>query len=188
MINRIGRFPLIVGAVFAVIAIVFAIYTVVDSTQADEGDATDQSAEQASPTPATIKHDPDEFADVNTDNIPDLPFPHEQDPLECGIPQPWGDDNQAWLYGVWEDELIRPEVFLYESHARKEILGQAEHGSEVEVLMYQANPVLDFYLVRVVEGGSGERQGWVPEPFLTFDASKLSNTPDSVDISLNSES
>lgn len=101
-------------------------------------------------------------------DVPDLPFPDNPDPSQCGIPIQWGDsDNTAWLSGVYDGELIQPTVLLYESHLRLEITGEAPHGTEVEVVLYQQNPVTDYYMVKVV-GAEQPTEGWVPAPFLSF--------------------
>jgi hypothetical protein len=100
-------------------------------------------------------------------DVPELPFPDNPDPDACGIPRPWGDDGTAWLSGVWDGELIEPQVLLYESHLRYTITGRAPHGSEVRIVLYQENPTLDYYFVEVVDDPT--QQGWVPAPFLSFD-------------------
>ncbi len=118
-----------------------------------------------SPTPevaiVTIERDPD---------VPELPFPDNPDPLQCGIPIQWGNsDNRAWLNGIYEGEMVQPEVLLYDSHLRHSVVTSAPHGAEVEIVLYQPNPVLDFYMVRIVGAeGEGLREGWVPAPFLSF--------------------
>lgn len=87
----------------------------------------------------------------------------------CGIPILWGDDNNtAYLTGAYEGSLIQPNVLLYDSHLRLGIKGQAPHGSQVEVVLYQQNPILDYYFVEVKEGGR-PTEGWVPAPFLSFE-------------------
>lgn len=101
-------------------------------------------------------------------DVPDLPFADNPDPTVCGIPQPYGSDNQAWLTGYYEDELLQPEVLLYDSHSRRSITGRAPSGSEVEVILSQTNPVLNYYLVRTV-GLDETQEGWIPAPFLSFD-------------------
>ena len=63
-------------------------------------------------------------------------------------------------------ELIQPEVLLYDSHQRLGITGSADHGAEVAIILYQENPVLDYYFVEVV--GHGDK-GWIPDHFLSFD-------------------
>lgn len=107
------------------------------------------------------------IAERRDPDVPALPFPDNPDPSLCGIPTPWGPDNQAWLTGVYEGEMVQPEVMLYESHLRMEIVAQAAHGSEVEVILYQQNPVTDYYLVKIV-GAEPPNEGWVPGPFLSF--------------------
>lgn len=44
-------------------------------------------------------------------------------------------------------------VLLYDSHLRLDIAARAAHGSEVEVLLYQQNPVTDYYLVKIAGAG-----------------------------------
>lgn len=112
----------------------------------------------------------DQLADIRDPDIPDLPFADNPDPSQCGIPVAWGeDDTPAWLTGFYEGELIQPVVLLYNSHSRLSITGRAAHGSPVKIVLFQANPVLDYYMVRV-EGEDGTPQeGWVPEPFISFE-------------------
>jgi hypothetical protein len=107
------------------------------------------------------------IAERRDPEIMPLPFPDNPDPSLCGIPTPWGPDNQAWLTGIYEEEMVQPEVMLYDSHLRLEILARAAHGSEVEVILYQQNPVTDYYLVKIV-GAEQPNEGWVPGPFLSF--------------------
>ncbi|MCB0034569.1 MAG: hypothetical protein KDE51_11140 [Anaerolineales bacterium] len=101
-------------------------------------------------------------------DVPPLPFEDNPDPLQCGIPVTWTADAPAWLNGVYEDELVRPIVFLYDSHLRLNIKAQAPHGSEVKVLLFQQNPVTNYYLVKIV-GADPPNEGWVPAPFLSFE-------------------
>lgn len=106
-----------------------------------------------------IERDPD---------VPGLPFDDNPDPAQCGIPVQWGDNNPtAWLTGQWEGELIQPEVLVYDSHLRVSVTGGAPHGSEVTIVLYQENPVLDYYFVRIP--GQPAQEGWVPAPFLSFE-------------------
>lgn len=107
------------------------------------------------------------IAERRDPDVPALPFPDNPDPSLCGIPTPWGSDNQAWLTGIYEGEMVQPEVMLYDSHLRMEIVAHATHGSEVEVILYQQNPVTDYYLVKIV-GAESPNEGWVPGPFLSF--------------------
>lgn len=100
--------------------------------------------------------------------VPDLPFPDNPDPTQCGIPTQWGNDGQAWLSGTYQGELVQPVVFLYDSHLRLDVTAEAEHGSEVEVILYQQNPLTDYYLVKI-KGAEPTAQGWVPGPFLSFE-------------------
>lgn len=106
--------------------------------------------------------------DVERDpDVPDLPFDDNPDPSQCGIPVQWGDEGRAFLSGRWEGELIQPEVLLYDSHLRTSVTASAPHGAEVQIVLFQENPVLDYYFVRISGDSGGE--GWVPEPFLSFD-------------------
>lgn len=109
-----------------------------------------------------------QIAEMRSPDVPDLPFPDNPDPSQCGIPTRWGDDNRAWLTGFYKEELIQPTVLLYDSHLRFHITAGAPHGSEVEVILYQQNPVTDYYLVKIV-GAETPNQGWIPAPFLTFE-------------------
>jgi hypothetical protein len=115
----------------------------------------------------SVEHEQENF--TRSDKIPELPFPDNPDPDQCGIPVEWGNDNLAWLNGYYQGELIEPVVHLYDSHLRLEISAEAPHGSEVEILLYQNNPVLSFYLVRIKGAEGPGNQGWVPAPFLSFE-------------------
>lgn len=139
-------------------------------------DVTQEADRPAPASPATAlagAHPPLEptyaamIAELRDPEIPSLPFPDNPDPSQCGIPTPWGPDNQAWLTGIYEGEMVQPEVMLYDSHLRLEIATRAVHGSEVEVILYQQNPVTDYYLVKIV-GAEAPNEGWVPGPFLSF--------------------
>ena len=99
-------------------------------------------------------------------NVPDLPFPDNPDPNACGIPTPFG-NYAGWVTGTFQDQLIEPTVFLYDSHERLHITGAVPSGTQVQVQEYQANPVLDFYLVRA-DTPDGPQSGWVPAPFVQF--------------------
>jgi hypothetical protein len=101
--------------------------------------------------------------------IPELPFADNPDPNLCGIPEPWTSDAPAWLSGYYQGQLIQPIVFLYDSHLRRSITGQAASGSQVTILLSQSNPSLNYYLVRTT--GDNPQEGWIPEPFLSFDQS-----------------
>ncbi len=100
--------------------------------------------------------------------IPDLPFLDNPDPGQCGIPIKWGTNDPAWLTGVYEGELIQSDIMLYESHLRLQINGEAPHGSEVTILMFQDNPYTDYYLVETKDA-EAPIQGWVPEQLLSFE-------------------
>ena len=99
-------------------------------------------------------------------DVPDLPFADNPDPSACGIPAPWhGYDAQ--IEGTFQGQLIEPTVYLYDSHQRLHITGAVPSGTKVQVELYQANPVLDFYYVRA-DTPAGQQTGWVPAPFLRF--------------------
>lgn len=99
--------------------------------------------------------------------VPDLPFEDNPDPNACGIPVQWGSDGRAWLTGEYEGELIQSIVLLYDSHLRQKVVASAPHGAEVEVVLFQENPVLDYYLVKIP--GEQAQEGWIPAPFLAFE-------------------
>lgn len=101
-------------------------------------------------------------------SVPPLPFDDNPDPDQCGIPTAWGKDDPAWLTGVWEGELIQPVVYLYDSHLRREVVGQIPHGGRVEIQLFQSNPVLHFYRVRSLDEDVTQ-EGWVPAPFVSLD-------------------
>jgi hypothetical protein len=100
--------------------------------------------------------------------VPELPFADNPDPSQCGIPSRWGQDDPAWLTGLYEGRMIQDEVLLYDSHLRLKITASAPHGSQVQVLLFQQNPVIDYYLVKIV-GAGPPNEGWVPAPFLSFE-------------------
>lgn len=99
--------------------------------------------------------------------VPDLPFPDNPDPSQCGIPIEWGQDDPAWLSGRYQGEMVQPIVYLYDSHLRLDVATKAPHGQEVKVLLYQENPVIDYYFVKI-KGAEQPNEGWVPAPFLSF--------------------
>lgn len=101
---------------------------------------------------------------VGNSRVPDLPFPDNPDPDACGIPQRWGSDVPAQLTGYYEGKLVQPVVFLYDSHSRRAVTGQAQSGTKVRVLLFQSNPTLNFYFVKTL--GENPQEGWVPAPFL----------------------
>ena len=105
----------------------------------------------------SVERDPD---------VPELPFPDNPDPNACGIPTTFG-GSTAWVNGVYEGQVVEPTVSLYDSHERIHVIGAVPSGTEVQVELYQANPVLDFYFVRA-ETPAGPQKGWVPAPFLQF--------------------
>jgi len=104
-----------------------------------------------------VERDPD---------VPQLPFPDNPDPNACGIPTSFG-GSRAWVSGVFQSQIVEPTVLLYDSHERKHITGAVPSGTQVQVELYQNNPVLDFYFVHA-ETPTGPQKGWVPAPFLQF--------------------
>lgn len=96
--------------------------------------------------------------------IPKLPFPDNPDPTLCGIPTAWNRPEPGWLDGHYGGKLVEPTVFLYDSHNRNRITGKALSGTKVKVLLFQANPKLNYYLVRTLS--EPRQEGWVPAPFL----------------------
>lgn len=102
--------------------------------------------------------------------IPSLPFADNPDPAACGIPQAVGDGETATLHGIWKGELVQPIVFLYDSHLRREVTGRAPSGIEVDVVLFQDNPVLNYYFVEARLDDGTVQKGWVPAPFLQFEA------------------
>lgn len=106
---------------------------------------------------------------IASEAIPHLPFADNPDPEACGIPQRVGSDDTAWLHGEYEGELIEPVVHLYDSHLRREVTGRAPSGTQVHVVLFQDNPVLNYYMVEATLQDGSMQKGWVPAPFLSFD-------------------
>lgn len=100
--------------------------------------------------------------------VPPLPFPDNPDPNECGIPTLWGKDDPSWVTGYYQGQLVQPVVSLYDSHARREVAGQIPHGSRVRIKLTQANPALNYFLVRSLDLDPPQ-EGWVPVPFVSLD-------------------
>jgi hypothetical protein len=119
------------------------------------------------PVELVVTHDVQELLARDPD-VPDLPFPDNPDPTQCGIPIRWGKEEPAWLHGQYQGELVQPTVQLYDSHLRRTIVGAAPCGTNVRIKLYQQNPVLDFYLVETIELDTSQ-EGWVPGPFLEFE-------------------
>lgn len=101
--------------------------------------------------------------------VPRVPFPDNPDPNECGIPQEWGNDNAGWLTGMYEGEMHQPIVYLYDSHGRANVVAAAPHGTEIEIVMFQSNPVQNYYYVRIPDAPEGQQLGWVPAAFLSLE-------------------
>jgi hypothetical protein len=118
------------------------------------------------PVPAT---EPATVALQRDADVPALPFPDNPDPNACGIPTPWL-GTQARVEGTYQGQLVEPTVYLYDSHERLHITGEVPSGTSVQIELYQANPVLDFYFVRA-NTPSGPQKGWVPAPFVQLGAS-----------------
>lgn len=130
-----------------------------------------EDKEAALETSSFEAHDPTlvaRLAAMRDPGVPELPFPDNPDPSQCGIPSQWSGDATAWLNGYYQGEMVQPIVFLYESHSRLRITSQAPHGTEVKIVLYQLNPVVNYYMVKIV-GPEGTGEGWIPEPFLSFE-------------------
>ena len=151
--------------------LVTTIITACNSMSQSSENIEDNAFIQSNPLQVHSTTNPTLIADLEamrSPDVPELPFPDNPDPSLCGIPTQWGDDNQAWLTGIYEGKMIQREVLLYDSHNRLSITARASHGAEVEILLYQQNPVTDYYLVRVV-GTENPNEGWIPEQFLSFE-------------------
>lgn len=126
--------------------------------------APTQPALELEPTYAAL------IAEQRDPAVPELPFADNPDPTQCGIPIQWGDANNiAYLNGIYDGVMVQQDVLLYDSHLRLGITGQAPHGAEVEIVLYQQNPVIDYYFVKVASDRE-RSEGWVPAPFLSFEA------------------
>ncbi|MDX1524244.1 MAG: hypothetical protein R3264_21620 [Anaerolineae bacterium] len=138
-----------------------AVSSSVVETENLAGPSTGETSKNllAGTAPVTVDRDPD---------VPPLPFPDNPDPALCGIPRQWSSDEPAYLSGIYENELIQPIVFLYDSHLRRKVVAQAPHGSRVKILLSQSNPELDYFMVKVI-GAEPPNEGWVPAPFVSFE-------------------
>ena len=130
-----------------------------DDTEPDESERIAALVAASSVKGSGVERSPD---------VPELPFDDNPDPTQCGIPVQWGANGQAWLTGIWEGDMIQPEVYLYDSHLRIDVTGKAPHGTEVQILLFQENPALDYYFVKV--SGDLNLEGWVPAEFISFEA------------------
>jgi hypothetical protein len=128
---------------------------------------------EVEPDAVTSEHSPAQFdyiAAQRDPDVPDLPFDDNPDPTQCGIPELWGGSNNiAHLSGVYDGRLYQEEVLLYDSHSRLSIEARAPHGTQVEIIMIQRNPVLDYYKVRIPAAPEDSDEGWIPAPFLSRD-------------------
>jgi hypothetical protein len=109
--------------------------------------------------------------DASTDAstvVPELPFDDNPDPDQCGIPQPLGDGVTGVVTGSYDGRLWFEDVHLYDSHLRGAVTGTVPHGTSVQLVMFQNNPVLNYWLVRW-EGAGGTVEGWAPDPFVRRD-------------------
>lgn len=98
--------------------------------------------------------------------VPTFVFDDNPDPDQCGIPQPMGSGYTGTLHGSVDGEVVEPMVYLYDSHLRVQVLGTVRAGSVVEVVMFQLNPVLDYYFVRYRADDGRSVEGWVPAPLI----------------------
>jgi len=125
------------------------------------------TAIQSSPDQASTLKASNQHLERHPD-VPELPFPDNPDPNNCGIPTAWGTDEPAWVSGYFLGNLIQPSVYLYDSHLRLSIAGIIPTGGEVKIILYQQNPTLDYYLVKSVDLDQPQ-EGWIPSPFLSFE-------------------
>ncbi len=149
-------------------------YTVIDNRRNDENNVLADNRDQNDQDIDSPDNSASSEPDLASLEIPDLPFEENPDPNECGIPQPWGTfNNQAWLTGYYEGEMIQPVVYLYDSHGRNQIVATAPHGTEVEIVLFQANPVLNYYFVKIPGAPAGQHEGWVPAPLLSLEPAAI---------------
>ncbi len=94
---------------------------------------------------------------------PPLPFDDNPDPTLCGIPTQ--DNRRGIAHGEIEGELASPIIYLYESHVRQRITGQIYPGAEVQILLSQSNPTLDYHFVKTINV-EPPQEGWIPAPFV----------------------
>jgi hypothetical protein len=165
--NKISKFT-----IFALVAVV-GITACVQNPEASFAEITKpiESTQEEGGGVAHETPDPVFLAEIEamrSPDVPDLPFPDNPDPSLCGIPTQWGPGGTAWLSGIYQGELIQSDVLLYDSHLRLNITAQAPHGSEVEILLFQQNPVTDYYMVKI-KGAETPNEGWIPEHFLSFE-------------------
>lgn len=170
-----GLLIVVMIAIIGVFAAALIVLTGDDDAQ-DAAVAAEASAEQqdvaAEQSEPVVNDDTTLLGHVDVTNlpVPALPFDDNPDPNECGIPQAWGpNNNAAWLSGVYEGELHQPIVYLYDSHGRSNIVTAAPHGTQVEIVMFQSNPTLNYYYVRIPDAPEGMRLGWVPAFFLSLE-------------------
>jgi len=96
-------------------------------------------------------------------------FADNPDPTQCGIPMLWGNDEPAWITGIYQGSVFQPVVYLYESHGRRAVVGRIPHGGRVRIVLTQANPALNYYFVRSLDLQPAQG-GWIPAPFVALDA------------------
>ena len=156
--------------VFLVAITGVAILVLTDDNSETESVADTENGGESSES-EFIEHSEEErdfIAAHRSADVPELPFDDNPDPTQCGIPVVWGSSNNvAYLSGLYEGQMIQEEVLLYDSHNRLEIVASAPHGSEVEILMFQDNPVMNYYRVRIVGGPEGANTGWIPAAFIS---------------------
>jgi hypothetical protein len=166
---------LLIAGLVRVIAVVTGVIVARDSGDEPNADSLAASDDLVGDTDEAqpVQHDPEYeawLAENRDPAVPDLPFPDNPDPSQCGIPSQWSKDPRAWLNGYYEGKLYQAEVLLYDSHSRFRITASAPHGTEVQVVLYQVNPVVNYYMVKIIgEDGSTVGEGWIPEPFLSFE-------------------
>lgn len=99
---------------------------------------------------------------------PVLPFPDNADSRQCGIPNRLGDTYEGQLSGVYGGQMVEPLVYLYDSHARDQVVARVKSGTKARGVLLVVGPQLNYLLVKTDMNGRTV-QGWVPEPFFTTD-------------------
>lgn len=101
--------------------------------------------------------------------VPPLPFADNPDPTLCGIPQPV--ELRGVAHGEVDGAPLGPVIYLYESHLRRKVVGQLYPGTEVEILLSQSNPTLNYYFVKSMHVEPAQ-EGWIPAPLVTVHAER----------------
>lgn len=156
------------GAILIIMVVVIGVMLFIIS-DTNESDPIEEARDAASADDVIDSQEATNALATQRDpDVPELPFDDNPDPTQCGIPVLWGDsNNQAFLTGIYNGEMIQEEVFLYDSHNRLRIVASAPHGTQVEIEMFQDNPVMNYYKVRIPNAPQGENEGWIPAAFIS---------------------